>query len=263
MERWPTASVTALNRDVSDHRPSLLSTTPSDYGHIPFRCFNSWMEIPGFSGLVQQACHIFVCNGPADMALSVKLSWLKNNIKAWVKVEKERSNGEYLVKKNRIQHLERLAESRSLEVGKLNERAECISFIMDTDHRNQLDAKQKSLSRWALEGDENSVFYHNVINANISNNCINGLMVNGVWSSDPVVVKEAFFEFFANQFVEPMVTQPTITCQNMVSLSTAEANSLVVPFSLTEIKEAIWGCVGDRAPGPDGFNFKFIKNNWV
>ncbi|XP_022030769.1 uncharacterized protein LOC110931693 [Helianthus annuus] len=220
------------------------------------------MELPRFSGLVQQACHNFVFNGPADMALSVKMRWLKNNVKAWLKVEKEKSNGEYLVKKNRIQQLERLAESRSLEVGELNERAECISFIMDSDRRNQLDAKQKSGSRWALEGDENSAFYHNVINANISNNRINGLMVNGVWSSDSVVVKEAFFEIFANQFVEPMATRPTISCQNMVSLSTAEANSLVVPFSLTEIKEAIWRCVDDRAPGPDGFNFKFIKNNW-
>ncbi|XP_035840290.1 uncharacterized protein LOC110913949 [Helianthus annuus] len=59
-----------------------------------------------------------------------------------------------------------------------------------------------------------------------------------------------------------MASRPSITCQNLVSLSADEANSLIEPFSLSEIKDAIWGCVGDRAPGPDGFNFKFIKNNW-
>ncbi|XP_022019795.1 uncharacterized protein LOC110919855 [Helianthus annuus] len=48
LERWSMATVLALNRDVSDHRPILLSTIPSDFGHIPFRCYNSWMEIPGF-----------------------------------------------------------------------------------------------------------------------------------------------------------------------------------------------------------------------
>ncbi|XP_022008292.1 uncharacterized protein LOC110907651 [Helianthus annuus] len=47
MERWPKASVLALNRDASDHRPILMSTVPSDFGHTPFRCFNSWMEMPG------------------------------------------------------------------------------------------------------------------------------------------------------------------------------------------------------------------------
>ncbi|XP_021975210.1 uncharacterized protein LOC110870332 [Helianthus annuus] len=196
------------------------------------------------------------------MALSVKLRWLKNNIKAWLKVGKNRVNGEYLVKKNRIHQLERLAESGLLEDGELDERAECISFIMDSDRRNQMDAKQKSRSRWAIEGDENTAFYHNAIKANISNNRINGIIVNGEWSSDPVVVKEKFFEFFANQFMEPMASRPSIMCQNMVSLSATEANSLIEPFSLSEIKDAIWGCVGDRAPGPDGFNFKFIKNNW-
>ncbi|KAJ0511624.1 putative RNA-directed DNA polymerase [Helianthus annuus] len=262
MENWPTASVTALKRDASDHRPILLSTTPTDYGHIPFRCFNSWLELPGFSNLVQQVCHNFVFNGPADMALTVKLRWLKNNIKAWLKVEKERSDGEYIIKKNRMNQLESVAETRPLEVRELDERAECITYIMDSDRRKQLDARQKSRSRWALEGDENSAFYHNVINANISNNRINGLMINGVWCSDPVAVKESFFEFFSNQFVEPMDTRPTLVCQNLVSLSPAEASSLVEPFSIAEIKEAVWGCVGDRAPGPDGFNFKFIKKHW-
>ncbi|XP_021980428.1 uncharacterized protein LOC110876569 [Helianthus annuus] len=262
MERWPTASVLALNRDASDHRPILLSTIPSDYGHIPFRFFNSWLELPGFSDLVKHLCQNFFFNGPADMALLVKLRWLKNNIKAWLKAEKVRSDGEYSVKKNRIQSLEREAELRPLGDGELNERAECISFIMEVDRRKQMDAKQKSRSRWALEGDENSAFYHNVINANISNNRINGLIVNGVWCSNPVLVKESFFDFFANQFVEPMNARPAVICQNLVSLSDAEANILVEPFSLMEIKEAIWSCVGDRAPGPDGFNFKFIKKHW-
>ncbi|XP_035843885.1 uncharacterized protein LOC118490383 [Helianthus annuus] len=240
MENWPTASVTALSRDVSDHRPILLSTTLTDYGHIPFRCFNSWLDIPGLSGLVQQVCHNFVFNGPTDMALTVKLRWIKNNIKAWLKVEKDRSGGEYLSKKNRIHSLESLAKMRNLEIEELNERAECINFIMEADCRKLLDAKQKSRSRWAFEGDENTAFYHNVINSNLCNNRINGIMVNGVWSADPVAVKEAFYQFFANQFVEPMVSRPPITCQHMASLSTAEATTLVEPFSMSEIKEAIW-----------------------
>ncbi|XP_022004002.1 uncharacterized protein LOC110901483 [Helianthus annuus] len=215
MERWPTASVLALNRDASD----------------------------------------------PDMALAVKLRWLKNHIKAWLKVERETSEGVYLDTKKRISILERMAEERALEEGELHEKAECINTVLEVDRRKHSDARQKSRARWALDGDEYSAFYHNVINSSISNNRINGLMVNGAWISNPVVIKEAFFEFFSNQFVEPMVSRPVINCHNLATLSAVEADILVEPFSAVEIKEAIWGSVGDRAPGPDGFNFKFIKKN--
>ncbi|XP_022040197.1 uncharacterized protein LOC110942741 [Helianthus annuus] len=36
MEKWPNASVIALDREVSDHRPIILSAIQSDFGHIPF-----------------------------------------------------------------------------------------------------------------------------------------------------------------------------------------------------------------------------------
>ena len=29
-----------------------------------------------------------------------------------------------------------------------------------------------------------------------------------------------------------------------------------------EIKEAVWACDGDKAPGLDGFNFKFLRRCW-
>ncbi|KHN27108.1 Transposon TX1 putative 149 kDa protein, partial [Glycine soja] len=37
---------------------------------------------------------------------------------------------------------------------------------------------------------------------------------------------------------------------------------LIAPFSDQEIKEAVWSCGGDKCPGPDGFNFNFIKEFW-
>ncbi|GKB58706.1 cytochrome P450, partial [Tanacetum coccineum] len=34
------------------------------------------------------------------------------------------------------------------------------------------------------------------------------------------------------------------------------------PFTSSKIKDAIWDCEGEKAPGPDGFTFKFIKKYW-
>lgn len=37
---------------------------------------------------------------------------------------------------------------------------------------------------------------------------------------------------------------------------------LEAPISIDEVKNAIWACSGDRALGPDGFTFKFLKTYW-
>ncbi|XP_022014442.1 uncharacterized protein LOC110913933 [Helianthus annuus] len=111
-ERWPNAAVIALEREVSDHRPIVLSTVQTDFGHIPFRFFNSWFELPGFYDFVIQKCSTFNFSGPADLALAIKLRWLKDNIKAWLTVDKVNMDGLYCSKKSRLAEIERVAEDR-------------------------------------------------------------------------------------------------------------------------------------------------------
>lgn len=41
-----------------------------------------------------------------------------------------------------------------------------------------------------------------------------------------------------------------------------ENESLVAPFSELEIKEAIFGCYPEGAPGPDGLSFLFYQKFW-
>ena len=31
---------------------------------------------------------------------------------------------------------------------------------------------------------------------------------------------------------------------------------------MEEIKGVVWECDGDKCPGPDGFNFNFLRNCW-
>ncbi|KAF5793118.1 putative RNA-directed DNA polymerase [Helianthus annuus] len=38
---------------------------------------------------------------------------------------------------------------------------------------------------------------------------------------------------------------------------------LVKRFTKEEIKEAVWNCGNEKAPGPDGFSFKFLKHFWI
>jgi hypothetical protein len=45
-------------------------------------------------------------------------------------------------------------------------------------------------------------------------------------------------------------------------LQPSSSAALECPFSAEEIKAAIWNCEGNKAPGPDGVNFFFIKKAW-
>ncbi|KAJ0757712.1 putative RNA-directed DNA polymerase [Helianthus annuus] len=262
-EQWPNASVLALDRVASDHRPIVLSTVQSDFGHIPFRFFNSWFEFPGFLDFVLQKCGSFSFSGPGDLALAIKLRWLKNNIKSWLKMEKVNKEGLYGTKKRRLAILESMAEERMLLEVELEERADCRNYMAEFDRIKHLDLKQKSRSKWAIEGDENSAFFHQIINSNISTNRLNGLMIDGTWITNPLSIKESLYEFFAVQFTEPMPIRPKLVCPNLNTISDEEATMLERPFTVEEIKAAVWDCDGDRAPGPDGFNFKFIKRCWA
>ncbi|MFS7930782.1 putative RNA-directed DNA polymerase [Helianthus anomalus] len=262
-ENWPNASVVALAREVSDHRPIVLSTVQSDFGHIPFRFFSSWFEFPGFLEFVLQNCGAFQFAGPGDLALAIKFRWLKDKIKLWLKLEKEKRDGTYGGKKRRLEFIENLAEERILEEDELAERAECRNYVAEFERIKQLDLRQKSRSKWAIDGDENTAFFHHIVNSNISSNRLNGLLIDGVWNTNPLAIKEALYEFFHHQFSEPMPIRPELLCSNIATISDHEASLLVNPFSVEEIKEAVWECEGERAPGPDGFNFKFIKRCWV
>ncbi|KAJ0870349.1 putative RNA-directed DNA polymerase [Helianthus annuus] len=91
---------------------------------------------------------------------------------------------------------------------------------------------------------------------------MNGLLINGVWCTDPPSIKNEVRDFFQEKFTEPNPTRPGFTCHNIKKLSIEQGTFLISTFSFNEVKNAIWDCDGDKAPGPDGFNFTFIKHYW-
>ncbi|XP_076936084.1 uncharacterized protein LOC143603041 [Bidens hawaiensis] len=99
MNRWPLASLLLLAKDCSDHRPLLLRSVASDFGHTPFRFFNSWLDLSGFEDFVGKKCNQFKFEGPADLALSTKFRWLKNQIKWWLAKHNKLKDGTLMKKK--------------------------------------------------------------------------------------------------------------------------------------------------------------------
>lgn len=259
---WPCAKVTALPRLLSDHCPIVLSLKNTDFGRTPFRFFNSWLEIPGFESFVKNIADKFVFSGPSDLALAEKLKWLKGRMRLWINVERKKRDVKLLQARKKLEVLEVSADSRVLDASELESRAESKKIIFEEERLKAIDAKQKSRVKWAVDGDENSKYFHHIIRMNSASNRIHGISVDGSWVSDPFTVKNKIAEFFVEKFALKRLSKPLFDCPGIGRLSSEESSALDSEFSLEEITAAVWDCEGDKAPGPDGLNFAFIKKFW-
>nr|KAJ0209562.1 hypothetical protein LSAT_V11C400208020 [Lactuca sativa] len=220
----------------SDHCAIILYASQFDFGPSPFRFFNSCLKDPEFVGILRSGWSISSNSrhqlylSPLSLVAS-KLRNLKEHIKSWRKevIEKVRKEMEELT--NKINDIDLLAEKGQNAYQK----------IVEIESRCIEDLKQKSRTKWALEGDENSAFFHGLINKHQRSQRINGIKENGFWITILLTSRRG---------------------SKFRKLPSYAIEYLKEPFSLEEIKSSIWACGSDRAPGPDGFSFSFLKKHW-
>nr|GFA36525.1 RNA-directed DNA polymerase, eukaryota [Tanacetum cinerariifolium] len=157
---FPSITALCLDRSLSDHRPILLREVYSDFGPISFRFYHSWFSLEGFDAMVEQTWHSFSYSDVNRMIrFKKKLQDLKAIIRCWVKDKKMHSSGEKNSIKNELSDIDKEMEAK--------------------------DSFQKSKIKWAIEGDENSKFFHGIINKKRSQLAIRGVFDNGLWCIDP------------------------------------------------------------------------------
>ncbi|GKD51812.1 RNA-directed DNA polymerase, eukaryota [Tanacetum coccineum] len=228
----PNITAFTLERYISDHRPILLRESHFDYGPTPFRFFHYWLEIEGFN----------------------KVEWNKANM--------------ICVKNVRAKHKEELANVEVLiDNGNGNEeivnrRMGIIKSLQNINKLHSLEMAQKAKVKWSIEGDENSRYFHGLINKKRSLLNIRGIMVDGSWIDNPNRVKKEFYNHFSNRFGIPDIRRATIQMNYPNTLSLDQQIELESDVSNEEIKRAVWECGTDKAPGPDGFTFGFYRRFW-
>nr|GEV07230.1 RNA-directed DNA polymerase, eukaryota [Tanacetum cinerariifolium] len=130
---------------------------------------------------------------------------------------------------------------------------------------NQMESKeylQKSKIKWAIEGDENSKFFHGLINKKRSQLAIRGVFVDGIWCTNPNKVKEAFFKHFEARFKKPVNHRLKINFLFSKRLSDVQASDLERRVSRDEIRLAVWNYGENKSPCPDGYSFEFFRKYW-
>ncbi|PNX62136.1 cysteine-rich receptor-like protein kinase, partial [Trifolium pratense] len=159
-----------------------------------------------------------------------------------------------------------LDEKGGEEVLTESELAEFYGVSSDIHSLSRLNASicwQQSRSRWLKEGDANTKYFHSVLASRRRGNAISTLQVDSTVVEGVAPIRHAVVSHFASHFKAVNVDRPGLDNLIFNWLQSTEASSLVKPFSLDEVKAAVWDCDSYKSPGPDGINFGFIKDFWA
>nr|GEY35691.1 RNA-directed DNA polymerase, eukaryota [Tanacetum cinerariifolium] len=171
----------------------------------------------------------------AIVKLKKKLQALKIAIKQWVKDDKLQSNASKMFIQSRLADLDKI-----IDQGKGNEEAKI---------------------RWAIEGDENSKYFHGIINKKSSQLAIRGVLLDGDWIDDPSCVKNEFLKHFSNRFA-PLTPKLSFQSQFPNRVTSERIDVLESIAFYDEIKRAVWDCGINKSPDPNGFSFEFYRKYW-
>ncbi|GJV77012.1 RNA-directed DNA polymerase, eukaryota [Tanacetum coccineum] len=87
--------------------------------------------------------------------------------------------------KEELIEIDKIIDSGSVNDELLLKRMDLSRQLFDTKYVDSCDSVQKSKIKWGIEGDENSKYFHGIINKKRSLLAIRGVLVDGDWCIDP------------------------------------------------------------------------------
>ncbi|GJQ94065.1 RNA-directed DNA polymerase, eukaryota, reverse transcriptase zinc-binding domain protein [Tanacetum coccineum] len=263
MRNCPNISSITLDRFLSDHRPILLREICLDYGPTPFRFFHHWFGFIGFDSFVFESWKdIQIQDQNAMLNFAKKLKILKGRIRSWVKDEKEKAHVLKNSLKKKLADIDPIVDKGEVTSDVLEVRLDTMNSLTKLENMESIELAQKAKIKWSIEGDENSKYFHDIMNKKRNNLAIKGIIVDGEWIEDPNVVKNEFLSHFRNRFDSLCNDRLTLDMVFPNVLSHDQAQDLEKAFLKDEIKQAVWDCGLDKSPGPDGFTFCFYRKFW-
>ncbi|GJY10526.1 RNA-directed DNA polymerase, eukaryota, reverse transcriptase zinc-binding domain protein [Tanacetum coccineum] len=133
-----------------------------------------------------------------------KLKYLKEKIRLWVKDKRDSSSKNQ--KKDLIKELaeiDLIIDKGEGNAEVLIKRMDVINSLHDIKKSESMEMAQKAKIKWAIEGDENSKYFHGILNKRRNQLSIRGIFAEGIWIDSPKLVKNEFLTYFSNRFDQP------------------------------------------------------------
>ncbi|GKB98173.1 RNA-directed DNA polymerase, eukaryota [Tanacetum coccineum] len=178
---FPYLLALCLNRNISDHRPILMRELSIDYGPTPFRFFHSWFYLDGFDKMVEDTRKsLATIDSNGMINLKKKLQAPKIVIKQWTNNAMKSSYKAKISIQSKLFDNDKILDHGGSNKEILSDRSLFLKQLNDINSINSLEAAQKSKVCWAIEGDENTKFFHGILNSKRSQLAIRGTLVDGV-----------------------------------------------------------------------------------
>nr|GEU80644.1 RNA-directed DNA polymerase, eukaryota, reverse transcriptase zinc-binding domain protein [Tanacetum cinerariifolium] len=202
-----------------------------------FSILHYWFEVDGFEKLVKETWS----KAPVDASnamlnLMKTLKYLKKKIRAWNNDMSTNSNNSKLMFKPKSSELD---------------------SVIDKE-----DGGSKAKIKWATEGDENSKYYHGIVNKKRNQLSIRGVLADGIRINNPASVKNEFLSHFKNRFEIPQEARLNLNMDFPYKLTSTQQSDLEIKVSKEDTKRAVWNCGVDKTPGPNEFSFGFYRHFW-
>ncbi|CAN0926052.1 hypothetical protein LINGRAHAP2_LOCUS35105 [Linum grandiflorum] len=245
-------SLSAQVRCCSDHWPLVLSCYPLEIRKRPWKFKLMRLEHDNFKNFLQQCWQAEDGLSGSLFKLSKKLKSLKSKLIVWnkdcfkrVEVEIQRILGE-------IDVLDKKEEVNQLEEDERVSRCLLKCNLDKLWKMEEISWKQKFRDSWLKAGDRNTRYFHRLANYNRRKNTLNNITVDRILRQGHTELATAVVAFYDNLFSETTNVRPFPKGLRFSTINPSLAGDLVVPFSEHEIRNAVFSCVGDKAPGPDG-----------
>lgn len=171
-----------------------------------------------------------------EIKFKEKLKQLKVVLKGWNKAMKENDNNSKQVLVKAIDDIDEKIDGGVASSDYLHERPQLLKNLDEIEHRQALDIAQKNkIKEWYGLG-WNSKFFNGILKQTRKKQNIQGVMVYDVWLTDPIEVKEAFFNYYKEMFGPISVSLPTKTNSRFATLSQEDQEMLQSMVSHEEIK---------------------------
>ncbi|GLU13887.1 hypothetical protein SLE2022_304970 [Rubroshorea leprosula] len=251
-----------LKRNISDHYAIVLKTRTVDWGPRPFRVLDAWQLHPNFKKVIEEKWSAMKVDGFAGYKCKQKLKKLKEFLKGWNRDVFGDMEVQYEQVVKKVEHVDLRNEDFDLDDFEILQRQEGFQNMWDILRKREVLWKQKSKSNWVREGDANTQFFHRIANGRKAQNHITGLWGDDVWVEEPTQVKKEVVNYFSKLFQGDTWNRPKPYGVSFKQISTEDKHWLEQPFFVDEIEEGLRSCEGSKAPGPNGYNFSFLKFAW-
>ncbi|GKV35771.1 hypothetical protein SLEP1_g43991 [Rubroshorea leprosula] len=260
--KWGDMKQWGLNRTVSDHCPILLKNEKMDWGPKPFKFFDAWLDQPGCKEFIREVWKSTIVRGWKGYKLKEKLKRTKKELKEWSRNSISEVDSKIMEVEKEIATINERGEICQLSTQDIDQRRNCFIELWKNLKIKESMWQQKSRKMWLKEGDANTKYFHRSVKGRWRRNEILCIRINGVQHIGVAEIKNEVAKYFEELFKEEKWERPKLDGIDFKRISEADNDILTAAFSEKEVKEAVWECESSKSPGPDGFNFKFVKVMW-